>query len=125
QAVVFTDAPHLDAAKDFLTYLTEPTVLSDFLKTSYGRYMPPAQSQIQADSFWQDPADPHVSTVVKTVLDEQVQPFQNVYNPAYGIVMEQNVWGNAIDQIVTNGVSAEEAAEEAIADIKTIFADRS
>ena len=124
QAVVFTDAPHLDTAKDFLTYLTEPAVLSDFLKTSYGRYMPPAKSQIQADSFWQDPADPHVFTVVKTVLDEQVQPFQNVYNPAYGIVMERNVWGNAIDQMVSNGMSAEDATEEAIAQIKDIFADR-
>ena len=125
QAVVFADAPHLEAAKDFLTYLTEPAVLSDFLKKSYGRYMPPAESQIQADSFWQDPSDPHVSAVVQTVLEGQVQPFQNVFNPAYGVVMEQNVWGQAIDQMVSDGMSAEDAADEAIAQIKAIFADRS
>ena len=124
-AVVFSDAPNLDAAKDFLSYLTKPEVLSDFLETSYGRYMPPAISQIEADRFWQNSDDPHVSTVVKTVTDGQIQPFQNVFNPAYGDVMEQNVWGKAIHRMVTEDVSAEEVADEAIAQIKNIFREQS
>ncbi len=125
QAVVFNDAPNLQAAKDFLAYLTQPEVLSDFLETSYGRYMPPAISQIEADDFWQNSADPHVSTVVKTVTDGQIQPFQNVFDPDYGEVMEQNVWGDVIHRMVTEGMSAEDAADEAIVQIKTIFREQS
>ncbi len=125
QAVIFKEAPNLKAAKDFLTYLTQPAVLSDFLKASYGRYMPPAISQIEADSFWQDPADPHISTVVKTVTDGRTQAFPNVVNPAYGIVMERNVWGKVIHSMALDDVSAEEAAEAAIADIKDIFSEQS
>ncbi len=125
QAVIFNDAPHLQAAKDFLAYLTQPAVLSDFLKASYGRYMPPAISQIEADDFWQNPADPHVSTVVKTVTDGQTQPFANVFNPAYGVVMERNVWGKVIYQMAVDDLSAADAATSAIAQIKAIFQEQS
>ncbi len=121
QAVVFADAPNVRGAKDFLTYLTQPAVLSDFLKASYGRYIPPSIGHIEADLFWQDAADPHVSAVVETVMAGQTQPFQNVYNPAYGMVMEQNVWGQAVYDVAMNNMSAEEAATAAIAQIKSIF----
>lgn len=123
QAVVFNDAPQPEAAKAFLAYLSKPEVLSEFLKASYGRFMPPAISQIESDRFWQDPADPHVSTVVKTVTDGQTQPFYNVLNPAYGVVMEENVWGQAVYAMVAEGRSAEAAADDAIARIQAIFRD--
>ncbi|MEO1397088.1 MAG: ABC transporter substrate-binding protein [Cyanobacteria bacterium J06634_5] len=125
QAIVFEDAPHVEEAKAFLTYLSQADVLSDFLKTSYGRYMPPALSQIEADSFWQDADDPHVSTVVKTVTDRQTQPFPNVYSPAYGIVMEQNIWGQAIQKMAINEMSAQEAADWATTQIQAIFREHS
>jgi multiple sugar transport system substrate-binding protein len=125
QAVIFADAPHLQSAKDFLAYFTQPTVLSTFLKTSYGRFLPPATSQIASDSFWQDPADPHISTVVKTVLDGQTQPYPNAINPAYGVVMEENVWGQVIHAMAVENLSAEAAADRAIAQIKTIFREQS
>ena len=125
QAVVFADSPNQKAAKAFLTYLTQPAVLSDFLKASYGRFMPPGLSQIEADSFWQDPDDPHISTVVKTVTDGRTQPFYNVRNPAYGIVMEENIWGQTIQAMATEGLSPEVAADRAIAQIQTIFRERS
>lgn len=125
QAIVFKEAPHQQAAKDFLAYLIRPDVLNTFLKASYGRYMPPSISEIKADSFWQDPADPHISTVVKTVVGGQTHPFYNALNPAYGVVMEENVWGQAIHAMAVEGVSAEAAAEAAIAQIKSIFREAS
>ncbi len=125
QAIVFKEAPHQQAAKDFLAYLIQPDVLNAFLKASYGRYMPPSISEIEADSFWQDPADPHISTVVKTVIAGQTHPFYNALNPAYGMVMEENVWGQAIHAMAVEGISAEAAAERAIAQIKSIFREAS
>jgi multiple sugar transport system substrate-binding protein len=121
QAIVFSDSLNQQAAKDFLAYLTQPAVLDRFLKTSYGRFMPPSKNQIKADSFWQDSADPHISTVVKTVVAGQTQPFYNAYNPAYGTVMEENVWGQVIHAMAVENLSAEAAADRAIAQIKTIF----
>ncbi|MGB7085780.1 MAG: ABC transporter substrate-binding protein [Phormidesmis sp.] len=124
-AVIFKGAPHQQTAKDFLSYLTGPEILSRFLKTSYGRFMPPAISQIESDSFWQDTSDPHISTVVQTVLDGQTQPSYNALNPAYGVVMEENVWGQAIHTMAVEGQSAEAAADKAIERIQTIFREYS
>ena len=125
QAVIFQDSPNLQTAKDFLSYLSQPAVLSAFLKSSYGRFMPPAIEQIESDSFWQDPDDPHISTVVQTVLDGQTRPFYNAINPAYGVVMEENVWGQAIHAMAVEGQSAEVAADRAIERIQTIFREHS
>lgn len=120
-AIVFKDSPNQAAARDFLSYLTQPEVLSQFLKASYGRFMPPALNQIEADPFWQNPDDPHVYTSVKTMTEGRSHPFYNVLNPAYGTVMESNVWGQAIYDMAAEGRSAEAAADWAIARIQEIF----
>lgn len=121
QAVVFSDSARQEAAKDFLSYLTQPEVLSQFLKASYGRFLPPAISQIEADPFWQNSDDPHVYTAVKTATEGRVKSFYNALNPAYGKVMEENVWGKAIYDIAVGKRSTEEAADWAIAEIKNCF----
>lgn len=121
QAIIFQDSPHQEAAMDFLSYLTQPEVLSQFLKASYGRFMPPALNQIEADPFWQNPEDIHVYTSVKTMTEGRSHPFYNVINPAYGTVMEENVWGQAIHDMAVDGLSAEAAADWAIARIQAIF----
>ncbi|MGB3292645.1 MAG: ABC transporter substrate-binding protein [Phormidesmis sp.] len=124
-AVAFEDSPSQVQAKAFLSYLIQPEVLSTFLKTAYGRFLPAAVSQIEADSFWQDPADPHISTAIATIMKGQTQPFYNSLNPAYGVVMEENVWGQAIYAMAAENMPAEAAAEQAIEQIKTIFRERS
>ena len=125
QAVVFADSPNQAQAKEFLAYLIQPEVLNTFLKTAYGRFLPPAIGQIEADSFWQDPADPNISTAIATITKGQTQPFYNTLNPAYGVVMEENIWGQAIYAMAAENMPAEAAAEQAIERIKTIFRERS
>ncbi|EDX86093.1 Bacterial extracellular solute-binding protein, putative [Synechococcus sp. PCC 7335] len=124
QAVVFNDAPHQQAAKDFLSYLVQPEVLNTFLKTSYGRYVPPGLSQIEADDYWHDSNDPHVSTVIKTITEGRTLPSYNALNPDYGTVMERNIWGQIIHKMAVDKLSAQQAAEEAIEAIEAIFRDR-
>ena len=120
QAIVFKDSPNQAAAKDFLSYLSQPDVLSNFLKSAYGRFLP-INTQLSEDPFWSDPADPHISTVTKTLIDGRTQSYYNTLNPVYSIVMEENIWGQAIYQMAAEGVSAEKAADQAIAHIKQIF----
>lgn len=121
QAIIFVDAVHPDLAKQFLSYLIQPEIISAFLKTSYGRFMPVTDA-IKTDPFWSDPVDPHISTVTNIVLNEDTQPFNLALNPAYGVVMEENVWGQALNKIVEEGVSVEVAADQAIEQIQQIFA---
>lgn len=120
QVIVFVDSPHQQAAKDFLSYLTQPSVSNEFLKHSYGRFQP-ATTQLKQDSFWSNPADPHISTTTKTLIDGTTRPYYNALNPAYGVVMEKNVWGQVLNQMAVKKISAEQAADSAIGQIKEIF----
>lgn len=122
QAVIFADASHMAEAKDFLRYLIQPAVINEFLKTSYGRFFPPGQA-LRSDPFWRNPEDPHISTVTNIVLAGQTQPFNNSLNPAYGVVLEENVWGAVLQAIVEENLSPEAAADRAIAQIEQIFAN--
>jgi multiple sugar transport system substrate-binding protein len=123
QAIVFTDAPHTTDAKAFLSYLTQPPVLNGFLKSSFGRFLP-FTPELKKDPFWLNPADPHISTVSRTIASGQTRPFHNVLNPAYGVFLEENVWGTVLHQMAVDGLSAEAAADQAIARLKEIFAQQ-
>jgi multiple sugar transport system substrate-binding protein len=122
QAVIFADAPHATAAKSFLAYLVQPNILNRFLKAAYGRFLP-VTTQLQQDPFWLDPADPHISTVATTIAEGRTRPFNNVLNPAYGVFLEENVWGQVLHQMAVENLSAEAAADRAIARLRQIFAE--
>ncbi|MEO1401303.1 MAG: ABC transporter substrate-binding protein [Cyanobacteria bacterium J06635_1] len=119
-AVIFSDSPHQAKAKQFLSYLIQPAVTNEFLKTSYGRFMPPNQG-LESDPFWRNPDDPHVSVATRIVLEGQTQPYGNALNPAYGVALEQNIWGDVLHDIVENGTAPEAAADRAINNLKEIF----
>ena len=40
-----------------------------------------------------------------------------------GQIWQENVWGNAVHRVVTDGLSPEQAVDEAIARIKQILAE--
>lgn len=121
QAVILAGAKHEKIAKDFLTYLIEPKVIGDYLKSSGGRYVPVMTSARQ-DRFWQNQADPHISTAIKTLIDHPTRLFYSIANPAYSVVLERNIWGQALQKVIVEEVSPEQAADLAIAQIKQIFA---
>ena len=121
QAVIFDDAAHPKLAKDFLSYLIAPEVINTFLQES-GRHSP-AHTQIYQDPYWTNPEDPHTSTVTKTLTKSKIKSIYPTNSPAYSVVLQQNVWGQSLENIVLKSVTPEQAADEAIARIKKIFAD--
>ena len=123
QAIIFADAPHTADAKAFLSYLTQPPVLNGFLKASFGRFLP-FTPELKKDPFWLNPRDPHISTVAKTIASGKTRPYHNVLNPAYGVFLEENVWGKVLHQMAVEGLSSEAAADQAIARLKEIFAQQ-
>ncbi len=52
-------AKNIDAAKDFIRYLINPSNLGSYLKQARGRWLPVMPSIVQNDPYWLDPKDPH------------------------------------------------------------------
>jgi multiple sugar transport system substrate-binding protein len=120
QAVIFTESKNQKTAKDFLAYLIQPETIGNYLKSAGGRYLP-LMEPAWKDSFWTDPADPHISTAVKTLIQDQIRPYYTVQNPLYSVVLEENIWGKALNRMVVDNISSEQAADDAIEQINQIF----
>jgi hypothetical protein len=52
-------AKNVEVAKDFLSYLIQPKVLNEYLKTGLGRNMLAMPAIVKNDPWWLDPKDPH------------------------------------------------------------------
>jgi multiple sugar transport system substrate-binding protein len=120
RAVVFKDAKNVEGAKDFLRYLLSEGRLGAYLEASLGRGLPTMPALLDAP-FWQDPKDPH-RTAAASQLRQPVAPSYPNLNPKYGQVDEEAVWEEAVHRIVADGLTPEQAADEAIARVKQIMA---
>ncbi|MEL6940839.1 MAG: ABC transporter substrate-binding protein [Cyanobacteria bacterium J06598_1] len=120
QAVMFAASNRPEAAKSFLTYLAQPENLAAYTEGAQGRYLP-AMPELFEQPFWTDPKDKHISVAVEQL--ENTRPAYQVFNPAYGEVAAQNVWGTTMRKIALDNASAEWAADEAIAEIQRIFSE--
>jgi multiple sugar transport system substrate-binding protein len=59
---------------------------------------------------------------LKLISKGHTKLFYSAQNPIYSSVLEQNVWGQALNRIAVEQISSEQAADEAITQIKEIFA---
>jgi multiple sugar transport system substrate-binding protein len=122
-AVIFANAPHAAQAKAFLSYLTQPPILNGFLKASFGRFLR-FTAAIKQDSFWLNPTDPHISTVSRSIAAGHTASYLNVLNPAYGVFLEENIWGKVLQKMALEKLPAASAADQAISRLKKIFAQQ-
>lgn len=120
QVIIFEESPNQAIAKEFLAYLAQPDTLGNYLKAAGIRNLPVTEP-LWNDPFWTDETDPHLSVAAKILRLDQTRPFPSVYHPAYSVVTQENVWGKAINRIVVDNISLEQAADEAIAEINRIF----
>jgi multiple sugar transport system substrate-binding protein len=122
QVILFADSEQQQAAKDFLSYLIQPETIDTYLQASGGRHSPVLKS-VWKDPFWKNPKDPHVSRATHTFETQPTRLFYTFDNPAYSNVLKENVWGKALARVIVEKVPPEQAADEAIARIKEIFAE--
>jgi multiple sugar transport system substrate-binding protein len=121
QVVLFESSPNKEIAKDFLSYLVQPDNLNAYLESSLGRYFP-VMPVVASKPFWNDPVDPHIS-VANQQFQSQTRSYYQSLNPAYVKVQNESVWGQAIERIILENWSAENATDEAITRIEEIFAE--
>ena len=114
-------AKNIDGAKDLLRSFIQPGNMNTYLKETRGRYLPVMPSIIKNDPYWQDPKDPHRPVAVATGLIQPTIPWWMNYNPAYSAVLSEQIWSQAEANITQKNMTPEQAMEEAVGRIKTIF----
>lgn len=120
QVVIFAASKHQEESKSFVSYLLKPENLNLFLKEgNKGRFIPVMPTLLQ-DSYWTNTVDPHTPIVVKQI-NESSRPGNEVYHPAYSTVIAENIWSQTLENMIKKNLSPEQAADQAIAKIKTIF----
>jgi multiple sugar transport system substrate-binding protein len=108
-----------ELAKKFILYVLQTQHFTDYVKASHGRWFP-SFKDVAANPFFNDPKDPHVYIAAQQ-YKYPTRPFYYSYNPAYSQVYTENVWGKAISRVVTEKWSNEQAVDEAVTRIETIF----
>ena len=123
-AAVYKDGGHTATAKEFVRFLVAEGWLGHYLDFS-GERMLPAMPKLLDAPFWLDPSDPHRMASVMQVAS---RPMQYDYATVsgdwrYDLIWQERVWEKAIHRIVTEGISPEQAVDEAIARIKEILSE--
>jgi multiple sugar transport system substrate-binding protein len=124
QAVAFARGTHVDAAQEFVRFLVADGWLMHYLDFS-GERMLPSMPALLDQPFWLDPSDPHH---MAAVIQAKTRPLALDYtaasgNPRHDEVFMERVWAKAIHRIVTDGISPEQAVDEAILRIKQILSE--
>jgi multiple sugar transport system substrate-binding protein len=123
-AVVFKDAENAGTATDFVRFLVREGWLAHYLDFSDERLMPPMSALINAP-FWLDPSDRHRMAGVVQIAS---RPTLHNYVAASGnwrheLVDGEFVWPKAIHRVASDGITPEQAVDEAIARIKQILSE--
>jgi multiple sugar transport system substrate-binding protein len=121
-ATIPSGAKNVAVAKEFLKYLIEPKVNNAFLKGGLGRWLPAMPELVKNDPWWLDPKDPHRVAYVKQGLYSPTIPYFYAFNPAYAQVMTEHTWNVAWSDIVTGGMTPQQATDKALKRLEAIFA---
>jgi multiple sugar transport system substrate-binding protein len=123
-AAVLKGGSHTTTAKEFVRFLVAEGWLAHYLDFAGERMLPPMPKLLEAP-FWLDPSDPHHMAAVMQIASRPTQ-----YNYAtvsgdwrYNLLQTEHVWGNAVHRVAAEGISPEQAVDEAIARIKQILAE--
>jgi multiple sugar transport system substrate-binding protein len=124
RAAVFEDGGHVATAKEFVRFLVGEGWLAHYLDFAGERMLPPMPKLLEAP-FWLDPNDPHR---MRSAMQLLTKPRMYDYLVVSGDLRHQSVgqeavWPKAVHRVVTEGISPEQAVDEALARIKKILSE--
>ena len=115
-------AKNIEVAKDFSRFFMQPEVLNANLKGGLGRVVPSMPHLAKDDPWWLDPSDPHRPPFVQeSVLGPTIAQY-NGYNPAWGQVNAEQLWGQAYADVIKGGATPSAAVDKAFRRAEAIFA---
>lgn len=110
-------------AKDFMKYFIQPDVMNENLKNGLGRWVPVMPNIVRNDPWWTDAAaDPHRPPYVREAIFGETFPAFNGFNPAWGQVNAEQLWGTAHADVIKNGMTPAAAVNKAFRRTEEIFA---
>jgi multiple sugar transport system substrate-binding protein len=123
-AVVLKDGGHGATAKQFVRFLVSEGWLMHYLNFSGERILPPI-AKLLDQPFWLDPTDQHRMAAVMQATSRPM-PYDYVTVSGdwrHALVWEEGLWPKAVHRVVAEGISPEQAVDEAIARIKEILSE--
>jgi multiple sugar transport system substrate-binding protein len=115
-------AKNVEVAKDFMKYFMQPAVMNENLKGGLGRWVPVIPQIVKDDPWWTDTkSDPHRSPYVHEAVLGPTIPAYNGFNPAWGEVNAEQLWGNAHADVIKNGMTPAAAVDKAFRRAEAIF----
>jgi multiple sugar transport system substrate-binding protein len=116
-------AKNVEVAKDFMKYFIQPDVMNENLKGGLGRWVPVIPQIVKDDPWWTDTKDdPHRSPYVHEAVLGPTIPAYNGFNPAWGQVSAEQLWGNCHADVIKNGITPAVAVDKAFRRANEIFA---
>jgi multiple sugar transport system substrate-binding protein len=124
RGVVFKDGGHVPTAETFVRFLAEGGWLAHWLTFMGDQFMPPMRKLVD-QPFWLNPSDPHRMRAAIQIMTEPHLMNMEVRGNEWRSerIWEENVWSRAVHRVVIEGISPEQAVDEAIARIKQILSD--
>jgi len=120
-ALIPKGAKNVAVAKEFLKYAVQPNVLNEYLKGGLGRWALPLPEIAKSDPFWFE-QDPHRTAYAKETLTSPTLPLYEAFNPAMAEVNAEHVFSIAMLDVMTNGMTPEQAIDKAFKRADEIFA---
>ena len=123
--MVFKDGGHVATAKEFVRFLVAEGWLAHYLDFAGERFLPPMPKLLE-QPFWLDPSDraPHGRGDADRVAARAAT--STPWSRATGATTwsgRSSVWAKAVHRVAAEGISPEQAVDEAIARIKQILAE--
>jgi multiple sugar transport system substrate-binding protein len=116
-------AKNVAVAKEFMTFFMQPEVMNENLKNGLGRWVPVIPQVVKDDPWWTDTKeDPHRSPYVHEASLGPTVPAFNGFNPAWGQVNAEQLWGNCHADVIKNGMTPAAAVDKAFRRAEAIFA---
>jgi multiple sugar transport system substrate-binding protein len=114
-------AKNVAVAKEFMTFFMQPEVMNENLKGGLGRWVPVIPSIVTQDPWWLDTSDPHRSAYIHEAVLGPTIPAYNGFNPAWGQVNAEQLWGQAHADVIKNGMTPADAVDKAFRRAEAIF----
>jgi multiple sugar transport system substrate-binding protein len=125
RAVVFKAGGNPALAQDFVRFLAEEGWLAHWLTFMGDQFSPPMRKLLD-QPFWLDSSDPHrMAAAVQLLSRPHYDSILGVRDKEWQSppIFAENVWGKAVHRVATDGITPEQAVDEAIARIKEILAE--
>ena len=113
----------MPTAKELVRFLVGEGWLAHYLNFAGERMLPTMPALLQAP-FWLDPGDPHrMRSAMQLLTQPRALDWYTPFDLRHRNVDDEGVWPKAVHRVVTEGISPEQAVDEAIARIKQILSE--